>query len=395
MNRILSGPVEKTETLKKIINLPVPRSGIYPICRHSCKLINLPKYLAAHTRSEARKQIEASQDIRKNDDLIRSVFHKYARQSADIDKYAHIPKEKLICAVEILGREIQRDEVDDFFRLHDLNGDGVFDLDEFKHAILAPHKLPKYEAIRKAFDLHSIKRSEANATAPEEYIQPEKAREALETLSLKTKMLEKVLAYFTQGALSDGVISFEEFNQAILSISPLPDEQEVVRVYQEHAVPGTYLYIPTDALRDALLELSLVVTDEQLTHFRRTVDLNFNGCIKYNAFKHIVLSPSPTEVWASTLPLARLLADALPKFHGCDHLRVVSSLTPQEADMVAEEVCQSLKDVLKQHVAELKQSFIAMDEQVFPSFLAHRNPCILLPHPFLPLPLFTPTRAGC
>ena len=261
--------------------------------------------------------------------------------------------------------EIYPEEVEDFFTRHDDNGDGFFDFDEFKQAMLSPHAVPKNIDIRKAFDDHSVKQTGVlDPNLPESYIPCARIGPALEALSLKQKMREKAQAYFDHGALDDGVISFEEFNQALLSISPLPDEHDVDMVYRKHAVPGRFLYIPAEKLRDALLDLGLEVTTAQLNHFRSTVKLNFNDCIKYNAFKHIVRSPSPAEVWAETLPLARLLAEALPKHSGCDHLRVLSSLTPNEADIVAEEVCWSLKELLMQHVSRLKASFMAMDEQV-------------------------------
>jgi hypothetical protein len=297
-----------------------------------------------------------------------------------VDKYAHIPKANLVGALDALGIEIQPEEVDSFFRRHDLNGDGLFDLDEFKQAILTPYELPHYTQIRRAFDTHAIKRSGNDPALPETYISPENISNALQALSLKKKASEKVHAYFDQGALSDGVISFEEFNQAVLSICPLPDEQEIVRVYQENAVSGTYTYLDMADLRKALADLGVIITEEQLKHIRRTVKLNFNDCIKYNAFKAIVLSPSPMEVWAATLPFARLLADALPKHPGCDHLRVISSLTPQEADIVAEEVCYALKEMLKRHVAELKQSFVTMDEKVCIPAILFSLPSACSPH---------------
>ena len=272
-----------------------------------------------------------------------------------MDKYAHIPKEALIQALKALDVEIGHDSIDEFFTKHDRDGNGLFDYDEFKEAIFSPLKLPPQPEIRQAFEKFALRT---------DFIVADKISDALKKLGLKTKTVENVQAYFEQGALADGKISFEEFNQAILSISPLPDEQEITRVYQEHAVPGTYRYIPSDTLKSALEGLGLVVTKDRLDHFNRILQLNFDGCIKYNAFKHIVLSPSPVEVWAKTLPLSRLLADALPKFSGCDHLRVISSLTAKEVDNVAEEVCGALKEVLMLHVGLLKSAFKSMDEQV-------------------------------
>jgi hypothetical protein len=101
----------------------------------------------------------------------------------------------------------------------------------------------------------------------------------------------------------------------------------------------------------------VALTHDQRTLHTRILELNFNNCIKYDAFKHLVRLTSPTEAWAKTLPLSRLLADALPKISDWDHLNVISSLTNNEIDYVAEEVCSALKKVLKERVDQLKSSF--------------------------------------
>jgi Ca2+-binding EF-hand superfamily protein len=319
-------------------------------------------FCKAHTREHARKQIDAGRKILEEDSEIRRVFEQHAETSQEMERHAHIPKDRLLSALGKLDIEIGDDEVDDFFQKNDLDGNGLFDFEEFKQAILSPLALPPQDEIRRVFHIYSEKQSDLVDVS---FILPYKITAALEALGLKSKTAKKVQAYFDQSAfLADGKISFEEFNQAILSISPLPDEQEITRVYQEHAVPGVYRYIPSGKLELALDELGVVVTTDQLAHHIRIVKLNFNDCIKYSAFKHIVLSPSPAEVWARTLPLSRLLADALPKVSDCDHLRVISSLTTQEADYVVEEMCAALKEVLMRHVCKLKSSFQSMDKQV-------------------------------
>ena len=77
--------------------------------------------------------------------------------------------------------------------------------------------------------------------------------------------------------------------------------------------------------------------------------------------------PTPVETWEETLPLTRILADALPKHDICDHSRVVNSLTQREIDVIAECFAVSLKDVLNQHIAKLKSTFVIMDRQVLKS----------------------------
>jgi Ca2+-binding EF-hand superfamily protein len=289
------------------------------------------------------------------------VFEKYAVDSEIEERYAHIPRDQLLSALRKLDVEIEEDAVDDFFKKHDLDGNGLFDCEEFKQAILAPLELPSQDEIRQVFGQYSTKPS-SQTDFP--FIHPTKVYAALEKLNFKRRTAEKVQLYFKQGALADGKISFEEFNQAILSISPLPDEQEITRVYQEHAMPGKYQHIPIEKLEIALEALGVVVTKNEFDHHIRIVKLNFDNWIKYKAFKHIVLSPSAAEVWAKTLPFNRLIADALPKLPDCDYLRVISSLTTQEANDVVEEVCCVLKEILMLHVGQLKSSFQRMDQQV-------------------------------
>jgi Ca2+-binding EF-hand superfamily protein len=293
---------------------------------------------------------------------IRRVFEKHAKTSKEIEPHAHIPREDLHLALSELGLEIEEGAVIDFLAEYDVDRSGSFDYEEFKQAIQLPLKPPPQHEIQKVFDSFSEKQSQPDDS---HFILPSKIQDVLRELGLKAKTVEKVKAYFNQGTfLADGKISFEELNQAILSISPLPDEQEITRVYQGHAVPGVYQYIPSENLELALEALGVVVTKDQLSYHTSIVDLNFNGLIKYNAFKHIVLTPSPAEVWAKTLPLSRLLADAMPKLSECDHLRVISSLTTQEAQSVADAVCFALKDLLIHHVGQLKSSFRSMDVQV-------------------------------
>jgi hypothetical protein len=164
-------------------------------------------------------------------------------------------------------------------------------------------------------------------------------------------------------AASNGMITFDKFHQAILSTSKIVDEQDITRVFEEYAVSGKYLFIPSDNLRSALEELGVVVTKDQLCKFSRIIDLNFKGRLDFHAFKHVALSPTPVVAWAESLPIAALLADALPKHKKYDHLRVISTLTHNEISCVAEEVCLVLKEILLAHVGQLQASFRNMDKE--------------------------------
>ena len=315
----------------------------------------------AHSREEARKQIETGQRVLEEDLCIRQVFEQHAETLQESDIHAHIPKDRILMALRKFDIEIDENASNEFLKKHDLDDEGTVDFEKFKHTILLLLSPPQQQDIQRVFNQHS----QNSASGDFNFIPAASVNEVLAKLSLNSKTAEKVQLFFNRGVyIEDNKITFEEFNHAILSISALPDEQEISRVYNEHAVPGTYRCIPFDKLGLALEALGVDITNDQHAHHTRTVELNFNGRITYNALKYIARLPSPAEVWAKALPLSKLLADALPKVSGCDHLRVISSLSTQEVNYVAEEVCSALKVLLKKHVDELNISFQSMDTQV-------------------------------
>ena len=240
----------------------------------------------------------------------------------------------------------------------DLDGDGHIDLWEFQQAVRSPQAraVPQQSEIRRAFDFTANGRDS---------IDRQHISTALNSLSLKRKAAQNVVTYFEKGALADDQIRFEEFNQAILSVSPLPDEHEVLRVFRAYAIQVSFLHIPEPKLAGALREATgQFVTTQQLQSFARIIELNFRGRTTYSAFKCIARMPSPPEIWAKTLPLARLLANALPKRASDDEMRLVSRLTSREIDIISESVGAALKGVLTKHILELRKTYEDMDKFV-------------------------------
>jgi hypothetical protein len=121
-----------------------------------------------------------------------------------------------------------------------------------------------------------------------------------------------------------------------------------------------------DGLLQAMKELDTQkqVTDEDVRRrdlLFRTFDRNQDGFINMNEFAQAIQAPCPREEWARTLPLAQLLADALPRSAGDDSLRTAGQLTQEEIDAVADGVAYGLRRVLREQVGQLYESFASMD----------------------------------
>jgi Ca2+-binding EF-hand superfamily protein len=317
-------------------------------------------YFAVHTREKIKQQIKAGKTLRGDDDIIRRSFLKYSQQSTEEERFAHIRRDSIIPALHQVGVDIVQDELDDVFQKYDQNGDGVLDLEEFRQVCLSPSQLPSRKKTQEVFAMYAVKSEQG---APDHIPVKSWSDALLKDLGLKRANAKCVYDYFMKAVSSSEMITFDEFYQAILSTSKDVDEQGITRVFEEYAVPGKYRFIPSNKLRSALEELGVLVTKDQLGNFSRIIELSFKGRIDIHAFKHVALYPTSLVAWAESLPIATLLADALPKHSRCDHLRVISTLTQNEISCITEEFCLILEDILQAHVGRLKASFWSMDKE--------------------------------
>ena len=351
-----------SEDIRILIRIPLTRRGNQGIendVEFACVSNVFFAFLTGLSKDQVTKQIDLGRKVTMDDKFLLSIFEKYSVESEQDEKYSHIPRERLLRAVRVFGLEVKDSELDSFFALHDSNKDGRFEYEEFKNVIMTPVCLPSDQEIHSAF----------KARSKDGFISKDVLSNALKDLKLLPKQVDFVQSYFKQGALLENDISCDEFSQAIKSTGPLPDEHEVRRVFEEHAVPGRYKHIKKEMLAGALSEAGVCMTESQMGDCLRLVKLNNDDIIKFQAFKNIVSMPNPVETWAATLPLSRILADALPKHDICDHLRVISSLTKREIDVIADRFAVTLKDVLNEHIAKLKSTFVIMDRQVLKSGL--------------------------
>jgi hypothetical protein len=87
------------------------------------------------------------------------------------------------------------------------------------------------------------------------------------------------------------------------------------------------------------------------------------SALDFNDFKRAALSPSPLEMWAGSIPLASILADALPMSSGQDPLQRISMLGAEEIACIAEGVGAALKHVLASKVESLRKAYEKLGAQ--------------------------------
>jgi hypothetical protein len=127
----------------------------------------------------------------------------------------------------------------------------------------------------------------------------------------------------------------------------------LTEIFNAHAVGHS---IPPQSIKTALEAAGADVSIAE-----ELLRCNTSG-IDYNDFKRAALSPSPLEMWANSIPLASILADALP-ISSQDPLRRISVLSAEEIACIAEGVGAALKQVLASKVESLHQVYVRLDEQ--------------------------------
>ena len=105
--------------------------------------------------------------------------------------------------------------------------------------------------------------------------------------------------------------------------------------------------------------LGICVDDEEALEFLRSKGGDV-GFVDAAEFQRAVGRQWAVEGWAKSLPLAEMLADALPNCTGCHRLRAVSVLKQEEIVAIADGYRDGLIQVLNEHVAMLKNAYDAM-----------------------------------
>jgi hypothetical protein len=125
-------------------------------------------------------------------------------------------------------------------------------------------------------------------------------------------------------------------------------------LFDQHAVGNS---IPQNKIKTALhaAGADVAIAEELLRCDLSGVD--------YHDFKRAALSPSPVEMWAGSIPLASILADALPKSSSQDQLRRISELSAEEIACIAEGFGSALRQVLASKVESLHKAYLKIDGQ--------------------------------
>jgi hypothetical protein len=117
------------------------------------------------------------------------------------------------------------------------------------------------------------------------------------------------------------------------------NEQFLQEVFNKHVSPGS-AGLSKESLGQALIDLGMkCVSTSDVDELFYTLDLNSDGWISWSEFLAVTSKPSKIQEWASTLPLAELLADCMPSKDETDPMRSLSKIGA--ADMRAISACFS------------------------------------------------------
>ncbi len=117
--------------------------------------------------------------------------------------------------------------------------------------------------------------------------------------------------------------------------------------------------ISSDRFREALESMGICVDEEEALEFVRSKGGDV-GFVDSAEFQRAVGRQWSAEVWAKSLPLAEMLADALPNCIGCHRLRAVSDLKEEEIAAIADGYRDGLVQVLNEHIAMLRNAYKVM-----------------------------------
>jgi hypothetical protein len=119
--------------------------------------------------------------------------------------------------------------------------------------------------------------------------------------------------------------------------------------------------VPKDDLLSALADLGIAVNESESEEVFRTYDVNVNGWIDFSEFCSIAATVRGIGQWASTLPLAQLLADCMPtKKEEADPVQAVSCLSPTDIVDIVTCFSEGLGRTLNEEVGKLKRAYESM-----------------------------------
>lgn len=138
----------------------------------------------------------------------------------------------------------------------------------------------------------------------------------------------------------------------------------VRQAFDRHSDPSSGLIL-APGLGPALRDLDVAVDADDVDQIFKAADLNKNGGLDFDEFWTLVGMPSPIEEWVRALPLAQLVADAMPRIGGKreDQVRHLSSITESQLDESLAVLMEGLKRMLRESLAALKESYATWDRK--------------------------------
>ena len=132
--------------------------------------------------------------------------------------------------------------------------------------------------------------------------------------------------------------------------------------YEQHKDPRTHLIMP-NMLGPALKTLGWDV--HAMSELLEFADLNKDGGLDFQEFSLLLAKSTPIEEWAGTLPLAQIVADALPR-NDCrnkEQLRYLSRISRDQLEESCVAITEGVRRALHEQLAALKEAFERLDGQ--------------------------------
>ncbi len=132
-------------------------------------------------------------------------------------------------------------------------------------------------------------------------------------------------------------------------------------VFERYKDTNTNL-MSLDGLRNALSHLDAIMDEQNMHDLFQEMDVNLDRGLDIDEFRMLVQKPSKIQQWTASMPLAALVADAMPRNSGVDALRTISTMCHDDIAAVCTVVSDGLKTMLMKEVENLGQAFKILDE---------------------------------
>jgi hypothetical protein len=132
------------------------------------------------------------------------------------------------------------------------------------------------------------------------------------------------------------------------------NEQYAQEIFDKYKSPDS-AGLSKESLAQVLSDLGICLSTDQVEELLYTQGLKSDSidgedrddCISWSEFLMIISKPSKVEEWATTLPLAALLADCMPSTNDADPLRGLSELCLEDTQAISACFCEGLVKLLR------------------------------------------------